>query len=160
LGRRGRDGNNAADYASGGEAAVAARLVPELCCTDFTRSLAFYTEVLGFTVRYQRFEERFAYLDCEGASVMIEQSVGRAFLAAPPQYPYGRGVNFQIEVDAVNELYAHVNAASCAVYLPLEEKWYRRGTEEVGNHQFIVLDPDGYLLRFFQSLGARPLSLS
>jgi len=136
---------------------VTARLVPELCCTNFARSLAFYTDVLGFTVRYQRPEERFAYLDREGASLMIEQSVGRAFLAAPPAYPYGRGVNFQIEVDGVSELYARVIAAGSSIYLSLEEKWYRRGTEEVGNHQFIVLDPDGYLLRFFQDLGARPL---
>ena len=137
---------------------MSARLVPELCCRDFARSLAFYTDLLGFSVSYQRPEERFAYLDREGASVMIEQSVGRAFLAAPPEYPYGRGVNFQIEVGDVTGLYDRVLAAGSEIYLPLEEKWYRRGTEEVGNHQFIVLDPDGYLLRFCQSLGARPLS--
>jgi catechol 2,3-dioxygenase-like lactoylglutathione lyase family enzyme len=143
---------------SGGGAVVTARLVPELCCSDFARSLAFYTEVLGFTVRYQRPEERFAYLDRAGASIMIEQSVGRAFLAAPLEYPYGRGINFQIEVADVNEFYARVIDAGCSIYLSLEEKWYRRGTEEGGNHQFIVLDPDGYLLRFAQYLGARPLS--
>ena len=139
---------------------MGARLVPGLCCTDFTRSLAFYTDVLGFSVRYQHPEERFAYLDREGASLMIEQSVGRAFLAAPPEYPFGRGVNFQIEVNDVRELYARVMAADCPLYLPLEEKWYRRDAEEVGNHQCIVLDPDGYLLRFFQYLGTRPLKIS
>ncbi len=136
---------------------TAARLVPELCCADFARSLAFYTEVLGFGVRYARPEERFAYLDREGAELMIEQAVGRAFVAAPLEYPYGRGINFQIEVTAVAGLYARVGAAGCPIYLPLEEKWYRRGGEEVGNLQFIVLDPDGYLLRFFENLGARPL---
>ena len=139
---------------------MSARLVPELCCSDFARSLAFYTDILGFSVRYQRPEERFAYLDREGASVMIEQSVGRMFLAAPLEYPYGRGINFQIEVADVTGLYDRVLAADSEIYLPLEEKWYRRGAEEVGNHQFIVLDPDGYLLRFCQSLGARPLGTS
>lgn len=133
-----------------------ARLVPELICADFARSLAFYTELLGFTVRYARPEERFAYLEREGAELMIEQSVGRAFLAAPLAYPYGRGVNFQIEAGDVAALYARVGDAGCPIHLPLEEKWYRRDREEVGNRQFIVLDPDGYLLRFFQDLGTRP----
>jgi catechol 2,3-dioxygenase-like lactoylglutathione lyase family enzyme len=142
-----------------------ARLVPELICADFARSLicadfarslAFYTELLGFTVRYARPEERFAYLDRDGAELMIEQSVGRAFLAAPLDYPYGRGVNFQIEVADVAELYARVGDAGCPISLPLEERWYRRDDDEVGNRQFIVLDPDGYMLRFFQDLGARP----
>ena len=133
-----------------------ARLVPELICADFARSLAFYTDVLGFAVRYARPEERFAYLEREGAALMIEQSVGRAFLAAPLEYPYGRGVNFQIEVAEVAALHARVGAAGCPLYLPLEERWYRRDRDEVGNRQFIVLDPGGYLLRFFENLGSRP----
>ncbi len=132
-----------------------ARLVPELICANFARSLAFYTGLLGFAVRYARPEERFAYLEREGAELMIEQSVGRAFLAAPLDYPYGRGVNFQIEVGDVAALYARVGGAACPISLPLEEKWYRRGADEVGSRQFIVPDPDGYLLRFFQDLGVR-----
>ena len=34
------------------------RLVPELICSDLERSLAFYTGVLGFAVRYSRPAER------------------------------------------------------------------------------------------------------
>jgi hypothetical protein len=45
--------------------------------------------------------------------------------------------------------------AGAAIYIPLEERWYRRGDEEAGNRQFVVVDPDGYLLRFFTSLGRR-----
>jgi len=33
-------------------------IVPELYCSDFPRSLRFYTEVLGFSVRYARQAER------------------------------------------------------------------------------------------------------
>ena len=134
-----------------------ARLVPELYCTDFARSLAFYTDILSFRVRYARPEERFAYLDRDGAELMIEQSVGRAFLAAPPEYPFGRGINLQIEVDDVAQLHARVAETDASIYLPLEEKWYRRDNTMVGSHQFIVLDPDGYLLRLFQDLGTRSL---
>lgn len=50
---------------------MTARLVPELNCTDFERSLAFYTDVLGFGVRYARPEQKFAYLEREGAELML-----------------------------------------------------------------------------------------
>jgi hypothetical protein len=36
-----------------------------------------------------------------------------------------------------------------------ETKWYRAGNHEVGVVQFLVQDPDGYLIRFQQSLGSR-----
>ncbi|MEO9168740.1 MAG: VOC family protein, partial [Aestuariivirga sp.] len=39
-----------------------------------------------------------------------------------------------------------------------EEKWYRAGDEEVGQRQFLVQDPDGYLLRLCQPIGRRKLS--
>jgi catechol 2,3-dioxygenase-like lactoylglutathione lyase family enzyme len=137
-----------------------AKLVPELICSDIDRSLAFYTSVLGFSVLYARAEERFAYLDREGAQLMLEQTLGRAFLAGELTYPYGRGVNFEIEVADVDALYATVQAAGSPIYLPLEEQWYRRDAMLLGNRQFIVQDPDGYLLRFAQDLGSRPLEQS
>jgi hypothetical protein len=48
---------------------------------------------------------------------------------------------------------------SHGIYLPPEEKWYRRGAEEVGQRQFVVADTDGYLLRFCQGLGSRDIGL-
>jgi len=132
-----------------------AKLVPELICSDFAESVVFYTDVLGFTVLYSRPEERFAYLDREGAQLMIEQPGARAFVNGDLAQPYGRGVNFEIEVSDVEMLYRRVKAAHAPVYLPLETKWYRRDGFEVGNQQFIVEDPDGYLLRFAQDMGER-----
>jgi hypothetical protein len=35
------------------------------------------------------------------------------------------------------------------------KKRYRVGDKETGNKQFLVQDPDGYLLRFFEDLGLR-----
>lgn len=37
----------------------------------------------------------------------------------------------------------------------MEEKWYRADDAYLGNKQFIVQDPDGFLLRFFEDLGER-----
>jgi hypothetical protein len=87
---------------------------------------------------------------------MLEQPTGRTFLTAELAHPYGRGVNFQIEVSNIQALYAAVQAAGCPMVLDLEDAWYPRHDLAFGNRQFVVQDPDGYLLRFFQDLGSRP----
>ena len=141
---------------------MTARLIPELDVSNLDKSLAFYTRVVGCTVLYERAEERFAFLEFEGANLMLEEATGpgRRFSTAPLEHPFGRGVNFQIQVGDVDELYAHVLAAQAHVVIPLEEKWYRRDDHGLGNRQFVVADPDGYLLRFFTDLGRRPLPTS
>lgn len=132
------------------------KLVPELICSDIERSLAFYG-MLGFVVLYARPEERFAYLEREGAELMIEQPTERNWTTAELAYPFGRGINFQIEVSDVRALCAMCERAGVALFLPLEDKWYRADDKLTGNRQFIVQDPDGYLLRFFEDLGEKPV---
>jgi lactoylglutathione lyase len=134
-----------------------AKLVPEFVCSDFEESLRFYTGLLGFRVLYSRPEERFAYLERDGAELMLEQSVGkdRLWPRAELTYPFGRGANFQIEVADVVYLHATILAAGVVVFLPLEDRWYRRENDEIGVKQFAVQDPDGYLLRFSQVIGER-----
>jgi len=141
---------------------TAPKLVPELYVSDIDRSRRFYIGVLGFAVLYDRPEERFAYLVREGAALMLEQPAdpGRTWLAGPLEQPYGRGITLQIEVGNLGPLHAAVLAAEAPPLLPLEERWYRRGDGLVGQRQFVVQDPDGYLLRFCQDLGSRPLSRS
>lgn len=135
-------------------------LVPELSVTSLTQSLAFYSGVLGFEVVYQRPEEGFAYLSCGMAELMLDQiGMGRDFdtgLVAPAR-PFGRGINLQIRVDSIAPFLAALGASAIPLHLAPEDRWYRQDDHEVGNRQFIVADPDGYLLRFYQSLGQRPL---
>lgn len=137
------------------------RLVPELICSDLDRSLQFYMGLLGFRVLYARPEERFAFLDFGGAELMLEQphSKDRLWPKAEFTKPFGRGVNFEIQVPNVDELHAIVLAAGIECFLPLEEKWYRREDCEIGVRQFAVQDPDGYLIRLSQFLGTRPTRL-
>jgi catechol 2,3-dioxygenase-like lactoylglutathione lyase family enzyme len=132
------------------------KLVPELLCSDLARSIDFYVRVLGFAIVYQRTEERFAYLEREGAELMIEQPTARRLVAGDLEAPYGRGINLQIEVSDVEALYDTVQKAVAPIFLSLEERWYRTGNQALGNRQFVVQDPDGYLLRFFQDIGTRP----
>jgi hypothetical protein len=69
-------------------------------------------------------------------------------------------MNLQIEVPDVDHLHTQVMQVGAAIHIPLEERWYRQGDEEAGNRQFVVIDPDGYLLRFFTNLGRRPSAQS
>ena len=134
-----------------------AKLVPEFICSNFAESLRFYTELLGFRVLYSRLEERFAYLERDGAELMLEQPVSqdRLWPRAELAYPFGRGINCQIQVADAERLHASILAAGVALYLPLEERWYRREIDEIGVRQFAIQDPDGYLLRFSEVIGER-----
>jgi len=109
---------------------------------------------LGFRVVYERRNSRFAFLEREGAQVMIEEPTepDRVLLAAELAFPLGRGVNLQIEVGDVVELHNSVLASGAPVFLELEEREYQRLEDAVRVRQFVVQDPDGYLLRFSQDL--------
>jgi len=137
-------------------------LTPELCCTDIKISLRFYTQILGFSIQYQREEEGFAMLERQGSRIMLDEirkdsvsGTDRTWIAATLEIPFGRGINLQMETNNVDDLYERVVKAGAKIFLPIEEKWYRANDSELGNRQFIVLDPDGYMLRFAQNLGTR-----
>jgi catechol 2,3-dioxygenase-like lactoylglutathione lyase family enzyme len=134
-------------------------LVPEFDVRDLERSLAVYQYIFGFKIHVRRPEDKFAYLIREGVHIMLEEIGGgtRLFSTAPLEYPLGRGVNLQIEVSDVEALYADVARSELSVHIPLEERWYRHAQIELGNRQFVVADPDGYLLRFFSGIGRRPV---
>lgn len=131
-------------------------LIPELYVSDLGKSLSFYVSILGFQILYERQEDKFAMLEREGAQIMIEQlDVGRKWLTGELQHPFGRGISFQIEVSDIDTLYAKIKEQDISLFLDIEEKWYRTDNGACGNRQFIVQDPDGYLLRFFEDLGAK-----
>ena len=133
-------------------------LVPELYCSNFSSSLHFYAEKIGFEILYSREEEKFAYLKLGNAELMIEEpneNGDRVWWTGQAEKPYGRGINFQIEVEDVDQLFNRISQYKIPLFLEMENKWYRKGNHEVGNRQFIVQDPDGYLLRFYSSLGVK-----
>ncbi len=129
-------------------------LVPELLVQDLDRSLAFWGSLCGFEVRYARPEERFAYLALGTAHVMLEQlGVGRNWITGPLEPPRGRGINLQITVPDADAIAAALDAAGHALFMPPETRHYRVGDQEVGVRQFLVTDPDGYLIRFQSAAG-------
>ena len=132
-------------------------LVPELICSDFRRSFGFYTTLLGFTCLYKRPEHGFAYLERGRAQIMIEEiDETGSWFTGEMQQPFGRGINLQIEIDDLDALVGKLRAAGIAFFREPADRWYRVDDEETGQRQFLVQDPDGYLLRFCQHLGERP----
>jgi catechol 2,3-dioxygenase-like lactoylglutathione lyase family enzyme len=132
-----------------------AALVPELAVSKFEDSKAFYCSVLGFAVEYER--DGFAYLSLGDVQLMIEQA-GAHWSTGPLERPFGRGINLQIEVHDAQALLSRVVAANWPIFLPLQVKYYRAGHVERGQKEFIIQDPDGYLLRFCQPIGERAVA--
>lgn len=134
-----------------------AALVPELYVTNFEKSLRFYVDVLGFEVAFSRPEERFAYLQLGRAQLMLDQFVhGSSWQTGEMRYPLGRGINLEIGVEDVEVLLKKLEAENYPLKVPLEERWYRQNEVLNGQKQFLVMDPDGYLLRFVEPLGTKP----
>ncbi|WP_060875238.1 bleomycin resistance protein [Myroides odoratus] len=134
-----------------------ATLVPELVVTNLTTSLHFWCEYIGFSILYERKEEFFAYLELDGAQLMLEQedTMDQSWQTGSMEKPFGRGINFQIEVEAIAPILTRLEQANYTVFLPVEERWYRADTIEFGQKQFLVQDPDGYLVRLIEDLGER-----
>jgi hypothetical protein len=64
-------------------------------------------------VRFARLEQGFACLARDGAQVMLEQrdAAQRQWLTGDLASPFGRGINFQIEVGDVAPILARLTAA-------------------------------------------------
>ena len=139
------------------EAMTWAPLVPEFLVSDLEESLAFWCGLIGFRVLYDRPEEKFAYLDLDGAQVMLEENAPgvRHWITGTLDKPFGRGINFQIEVDDMEGTLDRLRKAGWPLFMEPEEKWYRLADKETGQRQFLVQDPDGYLLRLVHDIGER-----
>lgn len=131
------------------------RLIPEITVSNFSESLCFYTEILGFEISHQRTDPYFAFLVFEDAQLMIEQFHENGWNVAPLEKPYGRGINFQIECSNISKITNSLENVSYQAYRGIKEFWYDLGDELSGELELLVQDPDGYLLRFSEHLGMK-----
>ncbi|WP_046396187.1 bleomycin resistance protein [Photorhabdus hindustanensis] len=126
------------------------RMVPELTVTDFSLSLDFYQRILGFQLLIRRDNPDFAYLALGEAQLMLEVLHDDGWNTASLHYPLGRGVNFQIEVDDLAPLLHNLKANNIKLYREVKDNHYRIDEVIACQREFLVQDPDGYLLRFSQ----------
>lgn len=132
--------------------------MPEFLVTDLDASLAFWRGVLGFRIAYSRPEQQFVYLEHpDGAQMMMYPRDGD-WEVGPMERPFGRGVVFQVYVSDVEALARAVETAGIPFYVALRERWRHWGDRQGGQREFLVQDPDGYLVMVAQRIGERPLA--
>lgn len=128
-------------------------LVPELYVLDFKKSLHFYIETLEFKIEYQREDPQFAFLSYQESQLMIElENDNEDWHTGKLDYPLGRGINFQIRTDNAQRLVDRLNASGYPLKRGLVDSYYKVKEDSYGYRQFLVMDPDGYLLRFSQPI--------
>ena len=121
-----------------------------LACTGFSRSLRFYTDVLGFTTMRYEPEHRRAELERDG--VTVELIEGMAGTLAPLEYPFGRGMTLVLWTQDADAVLSGVEAYGARLHRPMEEGWRDEDGSRIGHRAFEVVDPDGYTLRFCEAL--------
>lgn len=125
-------------------------LAVRLACQGFARSLRFYTDVLGFVAMRLDAEARVVELERDG--VQIELAEGDAGEVADLAYPFGRGVTLIVWVHDAEAVYASVHAYGARLHAPLHEAMREEDGVRTAHARFEVIDPDGYRIRFCQSL--------
>jgi hypothetical protein len=71
--------------------------------------------------------------------------------------PFGRGINFQILVSRIEPIHDALISLEYPIMKAPWISWYRKGDTMVGQKEFLVQDPDGYLLRFAETQGIKPI---
>ena len=128
--------------------------IPELSVTNLENSLKFY-KTIGFKIEYDRPENKFVFISLGKIQFMLQEiSDNDKWNIMELTYPFGNGINFQLEVNNVNEIYKNLKDNN-KITFEIEENWYRQGNRLLGNKEFLIQDPDGYLLRFFEDLGEK-----
>lgn len=138
------------------------KLIPELSVSNLANSLVFYNAILGFKIEYARPETKFAFVSYEGSQLMLDEvnpkQTGGTWILGKLEHPFGRGINFQIEVKNLNKLLKALEKHNYPIFVKPTEHWYRKGKKLLGSREFLVTDPDGYVLRFAQDIGEKPVS--
>lgn len=121
-------------------------LIPELSVTDIEKSKEFYLS-LGFKIKYERPENKFCFLELEENQIMIEE-INDNWNTGTLEYPFGRGINISMSVSNVKELYNNIINENIKPFKELETHSYRVDDINYEDIEFLIQDPDGYLLRF------------
>jgi catechol 2,3-dioxygenase-like lactoylglutathione lyase family enzyme len=133
-------------------------ILAEFAITDFSKSLNFYVDIIGFKIEYQRQGPNFAFLSYNGSQIMIQELRPGEKEEEKLEYPFGRGINFQIDTKNVQTIINSLEKNNYPLKRGIKDSWYVAGKKSFGCREILVLDPDGYLLRFSEELGERIIS--
>ena len=121
-------------------------LIPELSVSDINKSLDFYLNI-GFKIIYQRGEDKFYFLQLEENQIMIQQ-INDNWNTGDLCYPFGRGINISMSIENIDKYYNLIKEKNINLFEPLRINKYKVNEKVYEDKEFLIQDPDGYLLRF------------
>lgn len=123
------------------------KLTPNLIVSDVDRSVAFYRDVLGFTVGMQVPDASpLVFAGMQSGDVEIFLNAAEAAYAEYPAFkarPIGGTLTQFIHVTGIVQMHAELKD-KVTIVMPLEKKWY-------GVTEFAITDPDGYIITFAEA---------
>ena len=123
-------------------------LTPNLVVADIDRSIAFYRDLLGFTLSRTAPAEApfaFAWMTRDGVNVFLNSlEAVRAESPALVERPLGGTLTLFIVLEGIDALYARAQTAA-SLMMPLKVQPY-------GMREFAIADPDGYVLTFAERI--------
>lgn len=133
------------------------QMLPEFDVFNLEETLHFYVDLIGFHVEYDRPEDKFAFLQYEDVQIMVQEidNEDSKWDTGELKYPLGIGINFQIDVKDVNAIYNRLKEENYTIFVEMEDHWYRKDDMLLGCREFLVQDPNGFLLRFSEDLPSK-----
>lgn len=121
-------------------------LIPELSVTNIEKSKKFYLN-LGFKIMYERKEDKFCFLYLEDNQIMIEE-INNNWNVGEMKYPFGNGINISMTVSDIDSFYESIISKKILLFRKIKTSKYRVDDIIYEDKEFLLQDPDGYLLRF------------
>ena len=122
------------------------KLIPELSVTNIDKSKEFYLK-LGFKIMYERKKDKFAFLELEGNQLMIEE-INDNWNTGKLEYPFGRGINISMTINDIDKYYQELVNKNIIFFKDIMTNEYNVNGKTYLDKEFLIQDPDGYLLRF------------
>jgi catechol 2,3-dioxygenase-like lactoylglutathione lyase family enzyme len=120
------------------------KLTPNIMVSNVARSMAFYRDRLGFSVASTVPDaEPYVFAIMRSGPVEVFLNAPEPALEEYPAMkgkPLGGTFTMFIQVTGIERTYEELKA-QIPIVAPLETKWY-------GVTEFVVADPDGYLITF------------
>ena len=114
-------------------------LSPLLLVADLERSLAFYSERLGFAIDF-RYEDFYAGM--VKGSCTIHLKCGKPDPGERERRKKNEDLDLVFSVSAIEELYDAMKGGPVPIVQPLREMPYGK--------EFYISDPDGYIISFIE----------
>ena len=121
-------------------------LIPELSVTNIEKSKEFYLN-LGFKIMYERKEDKFCFLYLEDNQIMIEE-INNNWNVGKMKYPFGNWINISMTVSDIDSFYESIISKRIVLFRKIKTSKYRVDDIIYEDKEFLLQDPDGYLLRF------------